>query len=276
MKRFFTSTSSAPKGNHKETDADVNEELAAMQTTSITSSQKQPVAQCPFKGIKLNIVNRSHTKSHDTATLLNEIGGSPKLKEMITLFYSRMFADKHLDLFVRSHDDPHAERLSDWIAEKMGGEGDIWTTKRMSRPREVVTLQGGVQFAVTDRSSAHYAAWNSTKRSPKVAGEHFKLHDARNWLRLMFWSARDVGLLENKRFTDWYMRFLGHFVRIYASDAPQFVRESVRWSASPDNIKKYQNNNNYMADVHVGAGQALKDLPNEERADFTDWPYEQD
>eukprot|EP00040_Diaphanoeca_grandis_P006532 m.37785 g.37785 ORF g.37785 m.37785 type:complete len:279 (-) comp17756_c0_seq2:85-921(-) len=256
--------------------ADVAEELAAMRTTNSSPKKQLETPKCPFSAVRLNIVGSSHTKSTDTAELLNEIGGSAKLNEMAALFYSRMFADVHLDQFVHSHDDPHAERISDWIAEKMGGEGDIWTAKRMHRPRKVVELHGGQQMIVTDRSSAHYAAWNSTKRSPNVVGAHFKLPDSRNWLRLMLWSARDVGLLDNPRFADWYMRFLGHFVRIYASEAPQFVRESARWSTNPDNIKAYEQNKRYMKDVHVPYVTAIKDLPKEERSDYTDWPYEQE
>ena len=67
---------------------------------------------------------------------------------------------------------------------------------------------GGVDLfkVVRDRSSAHFAAWHSPKRDAADVGQHFKLNDARNWLRLMFWSARDVGLMENEFFADWYQR----------------------------------------------------------------------
>lgn len=238
------------------------------------------LARCPFShngsgSVKLNVIDRTHYKSDATAALLEEVGGVAKIREAIELFYSRMFADPHLDQFVRDHDDPHAERLADWIAEKMGGS-DEWTQKRRTRPRKEVILAGGFRHVVHDRSSAHAAAWYSPKRPPELVGEHFKLNDARIWLRLMFWSARDVGLLDNQKFGDWYQRFLGHFVRIYESKAVQFVRESARWSESAANISAYTESGNQMPDVHVSYAQALTVLPNDEKPESSDWPYEQD
>jgi truncated hemoglobin YjbI len=242
-------------------------------------------ARCPFANgkVTLNVVGRTHQKSEDTAALLAQIGGSSKLREMIELFYTRMFADPHLEKFVRDTSDPHAERLADWITEKMGGEGDVWTHKRMSRPDHEITLANSMRFVVHDRSSAHFAAWHSPKRDAADVGEHFKLNDARNWLRLMFWSARDVGLMEHAFFANWYQRFLGHFVRIYESTAVEFVKESARWSESPERIAAYVAAGNRMSDIHnISYKAALKQLkPGDRLANFRNddprtrgWPYQ--
>ena len=65
----------------------------------------------------------------------------------------------HLDAFLREHSDPHGERLGNWIVEKMGGEGDVWTAERRTRPNVAVAVAGGQRVVVNDRSSAHVAAW---------------------------------------------------------------------------------------------------------------------
>ena len=61
-------------------------------------------------------------------------------------------------------------------------------------------------------------------------------------------------------------RFIGHFVSVYSSKAPPFTRESARWSADPENIKKYLANGNKMDDV-IGKDveTELLKLPEEER-----------
>jgi hypothetical protein len=38
-------------------------------------------------------------------------------------------------------------------------------------------------------------------------------------MRLMFWSAREEGLLESPTFTDWFTRFIAHFIRVYERNA---------------------------------------------------------
>jgi hypothetical protein len=68
---------------------------------------------------------------------------------------------------------------------------------------EVVLLAGGSRHVVHDRSSAHVAAWYSAKRPPHKVGEHFVLEDARVWMRLMFWAARETGLLLLPAFEKW-------------------------------------------------------------------------
>ena len=79
---------------------------------------------------------------------------------------------------------------------------------------------------------------------------------------------------EAPSFCDYYVRFIGHFVRVYESKAPIFARESLRWSASPENIHRYiHEDNREMKDV---LGQdyetALSQLPPFESND-AEWPY---
>jgi hypothetical protein len=201
---------------------------------------------------------------------------------------------------VRSHDDPHPTRLADWIVEKMGGEGTPWTRERANRDRTPVAVAGGHHMTVHDRSSAHHAAWMSLKRAPEVSpvpaaatpsrrptpppisahralrqavGRHFELDDARVWMRLMFWAAREAGLMAHSRFAEWYTRFIAHFVRVYERAAPPFARESARWSADPGNLARYAEAGNAMPDVEgVTRRAALAQLSAAERDDAA-WPY---
>lgn len=106
-------------------------------------------------------------------------------------------------------------------------------------------------------------------------GQRFKLNDARMWMRLMFWSAREEGLFASSpRFADWYVRFIGHFVSVYDRDAPPFARESARWSAEPTNIDRYLEAGRRMEEeLHsLSNAQAFETLPESERRGR--WPYE--
>ena len=72
-------------------------------------------------------------------------------------------------------------------------------------------------------------------------------------------------------FTDFYVRFIGHFVSVYEGSAPTFARDS--YSGNPDNIQEYINNGRTMKDVlGLSLGQALKQIPDGEAND-TVWPY---
>lgn len=241
-----------------------------------TGGDAAAVPKCPFSGgkVPLHVIGRTHHTSPKTAALLQAIGGLPKLKEITSEFYRKTFADTHLDQFVRSHDDPHADRLATWIAEKMGG-GTPWSDERRTRPREVVEAYGGMRVMVHDRSSAHFAAWNSPKRSPAVVGEHFNLRDARVWMRLMFWSARSVGAFEGEAgaaFQDWYVKFIAHFVRVYEGLAPPFARESLRWSADPRNTERYLETHTMTDVLSQSEHEAYAQLPAAERD--SGWPYD--
>lgn len=267
-------------------DPDIQKEAIILANLSINEPREQPSASSnrpvqPFRFVPLTLNGNSFQGSKDTAELLREAGGGDAIRHMTNLFYQKAFADPHLDQFIASHGDPHHSRLGNWIVEKMGGEGNLWTIERSTRNQDSVTLAGGRQHHVVhDRTSAHYAAWHCPKRDAHLVGEHFQLHDSRVWMRLMFWSAREAGVFDaSPSFADWYIRFIAHFVRVYEREAPAFARESARWSLSQDNIAEYIRNGNAMGEDVLGSDglgvplrQALKQLPTDERND-AQWPY---
>lgn len=194
--------------------------------------------------IPLKVEQGTHKQSTATAQLLREIGGVPALLRFTDRFYEFALRDPALEKFLASPNEPHGSRLATWVAEKMSAEaGDPWTAERAtSRSKCPVArlLSNGRHHNVTDRSSAHYAAWFSPKRPKEEQGLHFQLHDCRVWMRLHFWAAREAGLFDlSPTFESWYVRFIGHFVSVYEQSAPPFARESARWSADPKNIEEY-------------------------------------
>jgi truncated hemoglobin YjbI len=232
--------------------------------------------------VPLNVINRSHKANRATKQLVRDIGGLPTLRRFTTIFYKKAFVDPHVDQFIRKHTDPHGERFACWIAEKFG-DGTPWTDERRTRPQDLMKFGANVQEVAFDRSSAHFAAWHSPKREAHKWGQHFKPDDARVWMRLHFWAAREAGLFEPQHaaFMDYYIRFIGHFISIYSSKSPPFTRESARWSADPRNIDEYLASGNHMSDViDMPVEKALAALPADERV-YTgsghpnpSWPYE--
>merc|ERR1712157_524965 len=195
------------------------------------------------------------------------------LQSMGELFYEKAFADQTLDRFIRSHDDPHGARFAKWIHQKLSGSG-VWDHDRRTRDKERVELADGIRHVVHDRSSAHAAAWYSPKRPSKDVGRHFKLDECRVWMRLHFWAMRESGMMEKSpSFADYYVRFIGHFMRVYESSAPPFARDSLRWSADPANLKEYAANGHCMKEVlGLTLEEAEAQIPLEEANDFV-WPY---
>lgn len=241
---------------------------------------------CPFARLNvrtLQVANATAESSHmansKTMAMVQEIGGLPALHRFTTRFYGKAFADPHLDQFIRSHDEPHGERFATWIAE-MFGAGMPWSTERAER--EFHTFEAhDLQFQTArDRLSAHVAAWHSPKRSASVWGTRFNLEDCRIWMRLHFWSAREEGLLDYPAFSDYYCRFIGHFVSVYEATAPPFARESMRWSADPANTQRYLDAGRRMPEIMgLSRDAAFATLPTEERVytgpkKGTHWPYE--
>lgn len=241
-----------------------------------SSSTTSPL---PYRFLPVHLNGNSFQGNRDTAQLLAEIGGVDALKAITDAFYKKAFADPHLDQFILRHNDPHFERLGNWIAEKMDPSQKIWSAERQTRSVVPHQCAGGT-ITVTDRSSAHAAAWHCTKRQPDVQGEHFQLHDARVWMRLMFWSAREVGAFQRSpTFESWYVRFIAHFVRVYERDAPPFARDSFRWSTSQENITAYLEGGHLMGEDVLGEdgrgvarSMARHQLPKGERYD-ADYPY---
>jgi len=225
------------------------------------------------QSFELNVVGRTHHASEETRALVQSVG-MDRLVQFTSRFYELCFVDQHLDQFIASHDEPHAMRFATWIMEKLG-DGTPWSDERRTRPVRTMRIEGQIVRVAHDRSSAHVAAWFSKKRAPEKRGQHFKLDDARVWMRLHFLAARQVGLFdEHPAFMDYYTRFIAHFVRVYSSDSPAFTRESARWSEDAENVARYCAAGNLMSDVIGQSRQiAWRGLPKEERED-TSWPYE--
>ena len=187
--------------------------------------------------VPLNLYGRTHYTSEATAELLADIGGPDRIREMCTRFYAQFFEDPVLVQFIFETDgaEAHGQRLADWIIEKMDENQKPWTESGRHGMRQ----------------PSHYRAWNNRARHPAVRGDHFKLDDARIWMRLHFWAAREAGLgpQQHPVFWNWYKKFLGHFIRVYDRGAPPYVDESAAWSANPKNIIRYIENGRRMVDV---------------------------
>jgi hypothetical protein len=83
---------------------------------------------------------------------------------------------------------------------------------------------------------------NSIKRDPSVRGRHFTLNETRVWMRLHFWSVRECGLSRHQAFWNWYIQFIGHFVKHYSSKAVQYTGIDADWSVSEDTTRIYERN----------------------------------
>jgi hypothetical protein len=260
-----------------------NEEL--LEKMSINSNSNK-AAVCPYSTgsindtpsalfVPLNINRNSHQYSEDTISFMDDGITLNDLQNMTELFYDKAFQDVTLDKFLRSKDDPHGSRFAKWIYTKLTGS-NVWDNDCYQRRKEhnVITLANNHMIVVHDRSSAHVAAWNSIKRPSNEVGRHFKLDECRVWMRLHFWSLRDSGLIEKSpTFANYYIRFIGHFVRVYENNAPIFARDSFRWSLSKENIKQYINNGRKMKDVlGLSLNESLSQIPLEE-VDDLEWPY---
>ncbi|CAJ1390161.1 unnamed protein product [Effrenium voratum] len=260
-----------------ENDPDIVEERRAKDKVPELPLRPQPG---PF--VPLEVVQGAHRPSAATRAMVERIGGIPRLQQFTEKFYERSFVDPHIDRFIAEHSEPHGRRFAFWIAEKLGC-GTPWTEERRTRPRKYMHFGDERMQVSHDRSSAHFAAWYSPKREGHKRGLHFVPEDARVWMRLHFWAARETGLFdEHPDFMDYYMRFIGHFVSVYSSKSPPFTRESARWSADPKNIQRYLEAGNRMTDVlGKDVEEELRKLPAEERiytgsrAAIPSWPYNQ-
>lgn len=228
--------------------------------------------------VPLNVINFSHRANGATRRLVESVG-LPKLRAFTARFYELAFQDPQIDAFIREHHDHHGERFASWIAEKFG-MGRQWSEERASRGVGTFEAHGHHIQTAFDRSSAHFAAWHSPKRSLDKWGDHFKLDDCRVWMRLHFKAARDTGLLDTD-FGRYYVRFIAHFVSVYERAAPQFARDSARWSQDAANFQAYLDRGRTMPDVTgLPLDKALAQLPPHERgytgsgAAVKLWPYE--
>ncbi|KNC79857.1 hypothetical protein SARC_07764 [Sphaeroforma arctica JP610] len=167
-----------------------------------------------------------------TSYLLQEIGGKEAMVKMVTRFYEHAFKDKLLDTFIMNHNDPHGERLGLWLADKMGDIG-VWSNHRPTYARQM----------------AHHRSWYSHKRAAEDMGNSFQLKDCVVWMRLMFWSARQEGLMENVHFREWFIFAITLAIRVYEYTAPPHTRACADWSLKQENIRLYQQNGYSMPDL---------------------------
>jgi len=237
-----------------------------------------PHEPLPYQYIPLSMGGNggSHRPSEASRLLIEYEVSLDDLKRMTNKFYEFAFQDITLDKFIRSHNDPHGDRFAKWIHQKLTGS-NIWDEDRRTRDLSPKEIAGDRTTVVHDRTSAHVAAWNSTKRPSSEVGRRFTLEECRVWMRLHFWAIREVGLVEQPpSFADYYVRFIGHFVAVYERSASIFARESFRWSENPKNIEKYITDGRMMKDVlGVPLRHAIRDiLPSEIDRD-DDWPYAQ-
>jgi len=270
-----------------QSDPDIAEEMRALKLTSqndckeeVVTAVAKTVAPQPVQLVPFNARDGKHEANRATQELVRGVG-LPALTRFTESFYQKVFADSHVDKFVASHEDPHHERFALWIQEKFG-DGTAWTRERRTRPKRYMKIGDEVVQVAHDRSSAHFAAWNSPKREPHKWGVRFRPDDARVWMRLHFWAARETGMFdEHEAFMEYYTRFIGHFISVYSTHAPPFTRESARWSADPRNVQRYLESGRVMTDV-IGKDVAseLEKLPAEERV-YTGsrarnpvWPYD--
>mmetsp|Transcript_28041 Transcript_28041/g.43164 ORF Transcript_28041/g.43164 Transcript_28041/m.43164 type:complete len:281 (+) Transcript_28041:49-891(+) len=249
------------------------EQMVIKPTNKVTNQSESSKNSNSFRFVPLRLDGRTHVPSSKSKDLLDEIGGVDGLERMTRIFYSLAFEDKTLDNFIGSHDDPHARRFATWIHQKLGGDGRLWDQNREERSLDPVKLANGQRFVVHDRSSAHAAAWYSPKRPAHEVGRHFKLDECRVWMRLHFWAMRQAGLVEESpSFCDFYVRFIGHFVRVYEQGAPTFARDSFRWSGDPANTTRYLETRRMSDVLGLSLREALRQIPKEEVND-AEWPY---
>ena len=241
-------------------------------TTTTTTTTKKPFRFVP---LTMGGNGRTHVVSKASASLIHDEVTLDDLGKMTGAFYEKAFGDATIDKFIRSHGDDHGGRFAKWIHQKLSGS-TVWDQDRHERDARPVTVANGMRHVVHDRSSAHVAAWYSPKRPSSEVGRHFQLDECRVWMRLHFWAMRESGILaKSPSFANYYVRFIGHFVRVYESAAPAFARDSLRWSADPANIQAYLDNGRRMEDVlGLSLGEALSQLPPEEANDDV-WPYNQ-
>ena len=259
------------------------QDTAAATTTTSDINKKEnhhsvtdPLQSYPFRFVPLTMggeSGRTHVVSNESRQLILDEVTLDDLMKMTSLFYEKVFQDPTLDKFIRDRSDPHGIRFAKWIHQKLSGS-HVWDADRQARNLQPVTLANNIQHVVHDRSSAHAAAWYSPKRPSQEVGRHFQLDECRVWMRLHFWALRESGIInKSPSFADYYIRFIGHFVRVYESTAPNFARDSFRWSADPSNIETYIRNGCRMDDVlNLSLSKAKKQISSVEANDHV-WPY---
>ena len=237
--------------------------LKDMEKLNVMSTSPQPASVCPIANTsklpdfkiqsECPFHKRKHTgtsspteasksseRSFATHELLKSIGGGDKIRQMTTRFYAHAFDDQTISKFMFEKDcaAAHGQRLGDWFIERMGGEGTPWSDSGRYGLRQY----------------SHHRAWESPQRPKEERGIRFKLDDCRIWMRLMFWSMREVGLDKHPDFVHWFVPVIERFIGIYERSAPPYTKKDFRWSEKRKNIDEYVSDNYLMKDV-VGKGR---------------------
>ena len=103
---------------------------------------------------------RTHKVSEGSKRLMEEVSFD-NLKKMTETFYQLAFQDQTLDPFLRSREDPHADRFARWIHQKLSDSGK-WDQERESRDLSPITVANGRIVIVRDRTSAHVGCGRMT------------------------------------------------------------------------------------------------------------------
>ena len=71
------------------------------------------------KFVKLNVVYGTFTPTRESNQLFNDIGGTPRLIELFTRFYAKVFQDQEIKKMVTDITEAHGERFALWVSEKV-------------------------------------------------------------------------------------------------------------------------------------------------------------
>jgi hypothetical protein len=80
--------------------------------------------------VPVTINDGTFITTSESAALLASIGGGDTIRRITARFYTKAFQDSIVAPFVENNREPHGDRLGNWIIEKWGGEGDVWTSSR--------------------------------------------------------------------------------------------------------------------------------------------------
>jgi len=194
--------------------------------------------------IDIVVRDREHQATSQAAALLSDIGGGDRIREFCTRFYAHAFQNQTIKVFFYEDDGAvaHAQRLANWIIEKMDPNQKPWTASGR----------------LGERQKSHSKAWASIRRPEQDRGKRgFALHDCIIWMRLHFWAFRECGLMAHAPFFRWYLQFIEHFIAVYEREAPPFAEGCAEWSASQTNIGAYIDAGFAMPDALAIRGRSM-------------------
>ena len=171
----------------------------------------------------------------------------------------------------------YGERLAKWIYQRITQQNLF---EEDCKAKDIPTMVGPAYGTMAGFGVDVGRCFTSVKSphhtKPKT---QFTLIDCRIWMRLLFWSLRTTSIVQKSpTFTDYYIRLIAYFIKIYNPSAGSFTRESYRWSSSNENITNYINNGRIMTDVLACAGnlsKSIRQIPINEWEEY-EWPLQTD